>query len=168
MTAKKEAPEFCAGVKILIERMSTNPEDFGKNEYDPSMMRTVKKKRFSEVAQMLDGLLFGSREVKADVAQHWREWGYLSKEEQDALMTAYKQMRRAEFDKQIMERVFDDKFYERQDEEEEQRRLHEAFKSQMLQRASQAAQQQLTQTSGTAYYGPSVNSLLGTGSLGSI
>jgi hypothetical protein len=165
MTAKIEKPEFCAGVKILIERMNTNPEDFGKNEYDPSMMRTIKRKRFSEVAQMLDGLLFGSKEVKADVAQHWKEWGYLSKEEQDALMSAYKQMRRTEFDKQIMERVFDDKFYERQAEEEEQRRLDEAFKAQLYQRNSQAAQQQITQTSGTAYYGPSVNSLLGTGGI---
>ena len=47
----------------------------------------------------------------------WKEWHYLTKEERSALIEAYKAMRRGQFDKRIMERVFDDKFYERQEAE---------------------------------------------------
>ena len=112
-----EQPEFCAGVRILIERMKTNPEDFDEGEYDlPSMRR--KENKFSGVGKLLDEIV-----VNGKPEYRWKEWHYLSKEERSALIDAYKEMRRGQFDKLIMERVFDEKFYERQDEEAQMMKL---------------------------------------------
>ena len=157
----KETPEFCAGVKILIERMETNPEDFEADEYDYASMRKTKQKKFSHIAKMLDALLFGPKEVKADVMQHWKEWGYLSKEEQDALMVAYKKLRRGQFDKQIMERVFDEKFYERQDEQEQMWLQQEAMRRQMLAKIQIQPFTTTTTQPGQFHHHPAQNSLLG-------
>lgn len=105
-----EQPEFCAGVRILIERMKTNPEDFDEGEYDPASMYR-KNQKFSMVGKWLDELVTNSK-----AGTSWKEWHFLSKEERTALLEAYKEMRRGQFDKQIMERVFDDKFHEQQSE----------------------------------------------------
>lgn len=118
MTAK-EKPEFCAGVKILIERMETNPEDFGEDDYDFASMRKIRETRFGQLAKMFDKLLTGKD--KAQVLENWAEWHYLSKEEQAALLEAYKKMRRTQFDERIMKRVFDENFYQRQEDEEKAR-----------------------------------------------
>lgn len=107
--------EYCAGVRILIERMATNPEDFADDEYDLPTMQRRKTTKFGHLSKMLEQLLTGRD--KARLLESWAEWHYLTKAEQDALLAAYKQMRRVEFDKRIMERVFDDKFYQRQEEE---------------------------------------------------
>jgi hypothetical protein len=110
--------EFCAGVRILIERMQTNPEDFAEDDMDLATMRRTRMHKFGRIAKMLEALVTGRR--REDVLVDWAEWHYLTKEEQAALIDAFKNMRRVEFDKRIMERVFDDKFYERQEEEERQ------------------------------------------------
>lgn len=110
--------EFCAGVRILIERMQTNPEDFAEDDLDLASMRTRKQHKFSGIANRLERIITGHH--KDEVLANWPEWHYLTKAEQDALIVAFKSMRRTEFDKRIMERVFDDKFYERQEEEERQ------------------------------------------------
>ena len=54
----KEKPEFCAGVKILIKRMQTNPEDFGEGEFDMNSLRP-RETKFSQLAKMLDQMLTG-------------------------------------------------------------------------------------------------------------
>ena len=110
--------EFCAGVRILIERMQTNPEDFADEEHDLANMRRTKMYRFGAFASRLERIITGHH--KDEVLAKWPEWHYLTQAEQDALIEAFKAMRRTEFDKRIMERVFDDKFYERQEEEERQ------------------------------------------------
>lgn len=131
----KEKPEFCAGVKILIERMQTNPEDFGEGDYNMNTLRRTETK-FGQLAKMLDQMLTGRD--KAKLLEGWAEWHYLSKEEQSALLDAYKQMRRTQFDQRIMERVFDENFYRRQEEAEMEERL---MKQQMYQQQLRASQQ---------------------------
>lgn len=105
-------------MRILIERMQTNPEDFAEEDMDLSNMRTRKQFKFSQIARRLENVITGYR--KDETLANWPEWHYLTKDEQDALIETFKAMRRTEFDKRIMERVFDDKFYERQEEEERQ------------------------------------------------
>ena len=85
---------------------------------DMSNMRIRKQFKFSQVARRLENVVTGYR--KDETLANWPEWHYLTQAEQDALIVAFKNMRRSEFDKRIMERVFDDKFYERQEEEERQ------------------------------------------------
>lgn len=114
---QKEKPEFCAGVKILIERMQTTPEDFADSDYDFANMRAIKQTKFGLLAKMLEQLVTGRD--KAKLLEGWAEWHYLTEEEQTALLDAFKQMRRTEFDKRIMERVFDEEFYTRQEAEAE-------------------------------------------------
>jgi hypothetical protein len=45
---------------------------------------------------------------------NWADWHYLTEEEQDALIAGFKEMKRAKFDKQTMERVFDEEYVQRQ------------------------------------------------------
>jgi len=71
---------------------------------------------------MLEQLVTGRD--KAKLLEGWAEWHYLTKEEQTALLYAFKQMRRTEFDKRIMERVFDEEFYTRQEAEERERQRY--------------------------------------------
>lgn len=103
--------EFCAGVKILLERMKSNPEDFELLEYDASLMHSVKG-RFYEFAQAVEGVILG----KTDKDRPWKDWQYFTEEERQALIAGFKEMKRAKFDKGIMERVFDEQYVERQRE----------------------------------------------------
>lgn len=135
--------EFCAGVRILIERMQTNPEDFGEDDHDLANMRLRKQFKFSQVARRLENVITGHR--KDETLANWPEWHYLTQAEQDALIEAFKAMRRTEFDKRIMERVFDDKFYERQEEEERQYVFSKTQQAQ-LQAQIKAGQAALAQT----------------------
>jgi hypothetical protein len=104
--------EFCAGVKILLERMKSNPEDFELIDYDPSILHSVKG-RFYRFAQSLDDVILG----KQDKNNLWRDWQYFTKEERQALIDGFKEMKRTKFDKMVMERVFDEQYIERQGEE---------------------------------------------------
>ena len=104
--------EFCAGVKILLERMKSNPEDFEMIDYDPSILQGVQG-RFYQFAQSMDDMVIG----KQDKNRPWRDWQYFTKEERQALLDGFKEMKRAKFDKEIMERVFDEHYIERQGEE---------------------------------------------------
>jgi hypothetical protein len=104
--------EFCAGVKILLERMKSNPEDFELLDYDSSLMHSVKG-RFYDFAQAVEGVVLG----KTDKDRPWKDWQYFTEEERQALIAGFKEMKRAKFDKGIMERVFDEKYIDRQHEE---------------------------------------------------
>ena len=103
--------EFCAGVKILLERMKSNPEDFEMIDYDPSILQGVQG-RFYQFAQSMDDMVIG----KQDKNRPWRDWQYFTKEERQALLGGFKEMKRAKFDKEIIERVFDEQYIERQKE----------------------------------------------------
>ena len=104
--------EFCAGVKILLERMKSNPEDFELLDHDMRTLHSVKG-RFYEFAQSIEGIILG----KTDKDRPWKDWQYFTKEERQALIEGFKEMKRTKFDKRIMERVFDEKYVERQVEE---------------------------------------------------
>ena len=66
--------EFCAGVKILLERMKSNPEDFEMIDYDPSILQGVQG-RFYQFAQSMDDMVIG----KQDKNRPWRDWQYFTK-----------------------------------------------------------------------------------------
>jgi len=104
--------EFCAGVKILLERMKSNPEDFELLDHDMRTLQSVKG-RFYEFAQSIEGIILG----KTDKDRPWKDWQYFTKEERQALIEGFKEMKRVKFDNKIMERVFDEKYVERQVEE---------------------------------------------------
>ena len=104
--------EFCAGVKILLERMKSNPEDFELLDHDMRTLQSVKG-RFYEFAQSIEGIILG----KTDKDRPWKDWQYFTKEERQALIEGFKEMKRTKFDEKIMERVFDEGYIERQHEE---------------------------------------------------
>jgi hypothetical protein len=104
--------EFCAGVKILLERMKSNPEDFELHQYDIPTMQGVKG-RFYDFAQSIEGIILGTVEK----GKPWRDWQYFTDEERQALIEGFKEMKRVKFDEKIMERVFDEGYIERQHEE---------------------------------------------------
>jgi len=104
--------EFCAGVKILLERMKSNPEDFELIDYDIGMGRDVRG-RFFDFAQSIEGIILGTVEK----GKPYRDWHYFTDEERKALIDGFKEMKRVKFDKMVMERVFDEKYVERQVEE---------------------------------------------------
>jgi hypothetical protein len=103
--------EFCAGVKILLERMKSNPEDFEMVEFDMATDQGVQG-RFYQFAQSMDDVILG----KQNKDRPWRDWQYFTEEERQALIDGFKEMKRANFDKRIMERVFDEHYIERQQE----------------------------------------------------
>jgi hypothetical protein len=103
--------EFCAGVKILLERMKSNPEDFEMVEFNAATDQGVQG-RFYQFAQSMDDVILG----KQNKDRPWRDWQYFTEEERQALIGGFKEMKRANFDKHIMERVFDEHYIERQQE----------------------------------------------------
>ena len=102
--------EFCAGVKILLERMKSNPEDFELIDYDMSLIQGVQG-RFYKFANAMEQVILGD-----DKGNPWKDWQYFTEEERQALIAGFKEMKRAKFDKGIMERVFDEQYIERQQE----------------------------------------------------
>lgn len=104
--------EFCAGVKILLERMKSNPEDFELLDYDVSAIRGIQG-RFYTVAIAMEKIIFG----REDKEHPWKDWYYFTEEERQALIDGFKEMKRAKFDNGIMERMLDEQYIERQREE---------------------------------------------------
>jgi len=106
--------EFCAGVKILLERMKSNPEDFELLDFDAVTYKSVEG-RFYDFAKLLTKVI--SCNDDKDIS--WQEWRYFTEEERQALVAGFTEMKRAKFDKEIMERVFDDQYIERQRKEQQ-------------------------------------------------
>jgi hypothetical protein len=102
--------EFCAGVKILLERMKSNPEDFELIDYDMSTIQGVQG-RFYNFANAMEQVILGD-----DKGNPWKDWQYFTEEERKALIAGFKEMKRTKFDKAVMERVFDEQYIERQQE----------------------------------------------------
>jgi hypothetical protein len=89
--------EFSQGVKILLERMQNNPEDFVGTDEPPH--RTPKFSMFGDLMRDV---------VRGDKVKHWDDWYLLTKEEQSALVQGYKSMMRSRFDQGIMKRLLDE------------------------------------------------------------
>jgi hypothetical protein len=106
--------EFCAGVKILLERMKSNPEDFEMIDFNAATYKSIDG-RFYDFAKLLAKVI----SCDDDKAISWQEWRYFTEEERQALVAGFTEMQRAKFDKEIMERVFDDQYIERQRKEQQ-------------------------------------------------
>ena len=104
--------EFCAGVKILLERMKSNPEDFELLDFDAVTYKSIDG-RFYDFAKLLTKVIL----CNDDKDISWQEWRYFTEGERQALVAGFTEMKRAKFDKEIMERVFDDQYIERQRKE---------------------------------------------------
>jgi hypothetical protein len=89
--------EFSQGVKILLERMQNNPEDFVGTDEPPH--RTPKFSMFGDLMREI---------IRGDKVKHWDDWYLLTKEEQNALIQGYKGMMRSRFDQGIMKRLLDE------------------------------------------------------------
>ena len=88
--------EFSQGVKILLERMQNNPEDFIGGD-DP-----YKEPKFEMFADLMNNVIRGEK-VKS-----WQDWYLFTKAEQIALIQGYKDMMRARFDQGIMKRLLEE------------------------------------------------------------
>ncbi len=88
--------EFSQGVKILLERMQNNPEDFVGGD-DP-----YKAPKFEMFADLMRDV------VRGDKVKHWQDWYLLTKEEQTALIQGYKNMMRSRFDQGIMRKLLEE------------------------------------------------------------
>jgi hypothetical protein len=105
--------EFCAGVKILLERMKSNPEDFEMLDFSVNFGQGVEG-RFYQFGKLMEQTIAGRDTDK--LTQSWYDWHYFTEEERQALLTGFKDMKRTKFDKSVMERVFDEQYVERQRE----------------------------------------------------
>lgn len=103
--------EFCSGVKILLERMKTNPEDFEMLDYNPANMTEVRG-RFYEFAKYMENIVTGMN--KQATLEAWKEWHMLTRAEHNALIEGFKVMRRNKFDCDIVTRLMDADYEKRQ------------------------------------------------------
>ena len=110
--------ELSNAVTVLIARMETHPEDF---EYG---------KKFGSFAEAMWGLVGADDEIKAPL------W-FLSDADKEALRDAWAKVHYSRWEKDIMEKVFDEGYYERMDAIETQKRQYE----QQMRQARMAAQQ---------------------------
>jgi hypothetical protein len=91
--------EFGQGVKILLERMENNPEDFVGSDDPEKMYETPKFSVFTDLMRDI---------VRGDKVKHWDDWHLLTKEEQSALIQGYKNMMRSRFDRGIMQKLLEE------------------------------------------------------------
>jgi hypothetical protein len=88
------------GVKILIDRMESNPEDFEDRDFEPNTGRITRGK-FKGVADVLKKRLSGERPA-------WDAMNVLSTEEIEALTAAYVKMERKKFTNGIMAKLLEE------------------------------------------------------------
>ena len=114
-------------VTVLIARMETHPEDF---EYG---------NKFGDLAEAMWGLVGADDGIKAPL------W-FLSDADKQALRGAWAKLHYGRWEKDIMEKVFDEDFYKRRDEA----KLYEQqMKQQMYQNRMAAQNQMLSASTGT-------------------
>lgn len=82
------------GVKILIERMESNPEDFYSSDFEPHTGK-ITRGRYVWIADYLKKRLAGT-------AEPWYMEGALTPAEMEALMAAYIQFERKRFTERVM------------------------------------------------------------------
>jgi hypothetical protein len=88
------------GVKLLIDRMESNPEDFEDRDFEPNTGRITRGK-FKGVADMLKKRLSGERPA-------WDAMNVLTTEEIEALTAAYLQMERRKFTNGVMAKLLEE------------------------------------------------------------
>ena len=97
---------FCDGVKILLARMETNPEDFENERHDwvkdPLGTTTTQQPKFSLVYDMLMHV------VRGEDVKRWDDWQVLRKEEKSALLEGFKDMMRKRFSENIMKALMEE------------------------------------------------------------
>lgn len=98
--------EFCDGVKILLARMETNPEDFVATEKEATGRLT--RPKFHAVSELLRKAVM-SQPTKSD-----EYWMCLSKEERHALINAYRNLKRKEFSNGVMKTLMADEKEEKE------------------------------------------------------
>jgi hypothetical protein len=90
--------EMLEGVRILIDRMESSPEDF---VVDPHSMHLQTTPKFHFVARALEEALYGEANPTAFI--------HLTAEERTALLIAYRKMMRQAFTAQVIARTFAEK-----------------------------------------------------------
>lgn len=118
--------ELSNAVTVLIARMETHPEDFRYGN------------KFGDFADAMWSLVGVDDGVKAPF------W-FLSEADKQALRNAWAKLQYGGWEKDIMERVFDEDFYKRRDE---QHAYEQQMKQQMYQQRM-AMQNQLAASTGT-------------------
>lgn len=137
--------EFCSGVKILLERMQSNPEDFEMLEFNPHQMTEVRG-RFYEFAKSMENIVTGMN--KQATLEAWKEWHMLTRAEHNALIEGFKAMRRNKFDADILGRLMDTDYEKRQrDAIEEMRQSQMAMIKQQSAMRTAAAHNSITSVS---------------------
>ena len=93
---KPTEKEFCQGVKILLERMKNNPEDFVTSYHSHD------EPKFGMFADLMKDIVSGSK------VKQWQDWYLFTKAEQTALIEGYKDMMRARFDQGVMRKLLEE------------------------------------------------------------
>lgn len=116
--------ELSNAVTVLIARMESHPEDFD--------MGAIDAPRFGHLAPYLTKLAGGGDELafKHEGSYVEEAFWFLSDADKQALVAAWKQYHYKYFEKRTMEKVFDEDYYTRQ---EEQRVQVQAMRQQMYQ-----------------------------------
>ncbi len=93
---KPTEKEFCQGVKILLERMKNNPEDFVTSYHSHD------EPKFGMFADLMKDVIRGNK------VKEWEDWYLFTKAEQTALIEGYKDMMRARFDQGILRKLLEE------------------------------------------------------------
>lgn len=88
------------GVKLLIDRMESNPEDFAERDFDDN--GKMSRGKFRSIADLLRKRLSGESAA-------WDAMNVLTTEEIEALTAAYLQMERKRFTNSIMAKLLAEK-----------------------------------------------------------
>ena len=118
--------ELSNAATVLIARMETHPEDF---EYG---------NKFGDFAEAMWGLVGADDGIKAPL------W-FLSDADKQALRGAWAKLHYGRWEKDIMEKVFDEGYYERLEKE----RIYEQQMKQQMYQQRMAMQNQLAASTGT-------------------
>jgi len=118
--------ELSNAVTVLIARMETHPEDF---EYG---------NKFGDFAEAMWSLVGADDGIKVPL------W-FLSEADKQALRDAWAKVHYGRWEKDIMEKVFDEDFYKRRDEA----KLYEQQMKQQMYQQRMAMQSQLAASTGT-------------------
>lgn len=116
--------ELSNAVTVLIARMESHPDDFDTSAMDAP--------RFGYLVPYLTKLAGGGDELafKHEGSYVEEAFWFLSDADKQALADAWKHYHYKTFEKRTMERIFDNDYYDRQEEKKRQMLLH---KQQMYQ-----------------------------------
>jgi hypothetical protein len=133
--------ELSNAVTVLIARMETHPEDF--------QFTGLSRPKFADLAEYLTMLASGATKNQKDYEPHIRQaYWFLTDADKKALLDAFKKMYYNDFEKGVMKRVFDEEYYERQEEQQRQLRMYAQQAQSSYPYVSNSAQNAAQNTSG--------------------